>query len=229
MLAGLDVLPADDHCRMAHARQYARQRAAANAAALYARNDSCPPDFDVELSALYAPDYVGAAVLNGLHARDAWYSFARTCHETALSHRVRPGAAPTHTVPVVVGRSERATCKDIRNGIITAALIRRGLRQPLHAGGLHGRPRAPSQLYAPCGWQTTVDPSRGISSSSGTLPSGRFTPMRPRRMCTWVYHCGIRILSDIIFFTTGPPLLPSRAVSARTAFPPHAWISGLLL
>ena len=117
MLAGLDVLPADDHCRMAHARQYVRQRAK-----LYARNDSCPPDFDVELSALYAPDYMGAAVLNGLHARDAWYSFARTCHETALSHCVRPEAAPRHTVPVGVGGSERGTCKDIGSGITASAL-----------------------------------------------------------------------------------------------------------
>ena len=35
MLADLDVLSADDHCRMAHARQYALQAAAATAAALY--------------------------------------------------------------------------------------------------------------------------------------------------------------------------------------------------
>ena len=62
MLADLDVLSADDHCRMAHARQYARQTTAATAAALYARNDPCSPEFDVELFAAYAPDYMGAAV-----------------------------------------------------------------------------------------------------------------------------------------------------------------------
>ena len=39
MLADLDVLSADNYCRMAHARQYARQAAAATPAALYARND----------------------------------------------------------------------------------------------------------------------------------------------------------------------------------------------
>ena len=43
-------------------RQYARQAEAATAAALYARNDPCSPEFDTELSAAYAPDYIGAAV-----------------------------------------------------------------------------------------------------------------------------------------------------------------------
>ena len=61
MLADLDVLPADDHCRMAHARQYARQAAAATAAALYVRNDPCSHAFDIEPSAAYAPDDMGAA------------------------------------------------------------------------------------------------------------------------------------------------------------------------
>ena len=117
MLADLDVLWADDHCRTAHARQYARQTAATTAAALYARHDPCSPGFDVELSAAYAPDYMGAAVWSGLHTRDGWHNFARTCHDTALSHCVHPEAAPTHTVPVMVGGSERATCKDIRSGI----------------------------------------------------------------------------------------------------------------
>ena len=46
MLADLDVLSADDRCRMAHARHYAWQAAAATAAALYARNDPCSPEFD---------------------------------------------------------------------------------------------------------------------------------------------------------------------------------------
>ena len=103
MLADLDVFLADDHCRVAHARQYARQAAAATAAALYARNEPCMPEFDVKFSAAHAPDYMGAAAWNGLHTRDGWYSFARTCHDTALSHCVHPGAALMHTVPVVVG------------------------------------------------------------------------------------------------------------------------------
>ena len=132
---------------MAHARQHARQTAAATAAALYARNDPCSPEFDIQLAAAYAPDYMGAAAWNGLHTRDGWYSFARTCHDTALSHCVQPKAALTHTVPVVVGGSERATCKDIRSGISASALVRRGLRQPTH--GLHGRPRETAQHRRP--------------------------------------------------------------------------------
>ena len=89
MLADVDVLSADDHCRMAHARQYARHAAATTAAALYARNDPCSPEFDAELSAAYAPDYMGAAAWNGLHTRDGWYSFARTRpYHTAFALRL---------------------------------------------------------------------------------------------------------------------------------------------
>ena len=115
MLADLDVLSADDHCRMAHARHYARHAAAATAAALYAHNYPCSPEFDAELCGAYAPDYMGAAVRSGLHIRDGWYSFARTCHDTALSHRVCPEAALTHTDTFVVGGAKRATCKEIRD------------------------------------------------------------------------------------------------------------------
>ena len=110
MLPDLDVLSADDHCCMAHARQYGRHMAAATAAAQYTRNGPCLPEFDVELSAAYAPDYMGAAAWNGLHTRDGWYSFALTCHDTALSHCVHPEAALMHTDPFVVGGAERATC-----------------------------------------------------------------------------------------------------------------------
>ena len=147
MLADLGVLSADDHCRMAHARQYAWQAATATAAALYARNDPCSLEFDVALSAAYAPDYMGAAAWNGLHTRDGWYSFARTCHDTALSHCVCPEAALTPTDPFVVGGAKRATCKDIRSGISAAALVRRGLRQPTQ--WLHGRPRETAQHRRP--------------------------------------------------------------------------------
>ena len=43
MLADLDILSAADHCRMAHAHQYARQAASAAAAATYVHNDLCSP------------------------------------------------------------------------------------------------------------------------------------------------------------------------------------------
>ena len=80
---------------------------------------------------------VFAAVKQTSHA--SWFSFARTCHDTALSHRVCPEAALTHTDPFVVGGAKRATCKYIRSGTSAAALVRRGLRQPTH--GLYGGSR----------------------------------------------------------------------------------------
>ena len=124
---------------MAHARNYVRQVAAATAAALYARKDPCSSEFDVELSAAYATVYMGDAAWNGLLTLDGWYSFARTCHDTALSHCVCPETALTHTNPFVVGGAKRARCKNIRSGTSAADLVRRGLRQPTH--GLHGGSR----------------------------------------------------------------------------------------
>ena len=70
MLADLDILSAAVHCRMAHARQYARQATSAAAAAIYVDNDPCSPEFRTGLSAVYAPDYMGAAVWQGLRTRD---------------------------------------------------------------------------------------------------------------------------------------------------------------
>ena len=145
MLADLDILSAADHCRMARARQYARQAASAAAAAIYVHNDPCSPDFHVNvgLSAAYAPDYMGAAVWQGLRARDTWCEYARTCHETALSHGIRSTSTPTRAAPVMVGEVANTTRKDIRIGISASALVCRGLRQPSH--GLHGRPRPPAR------------------------------------------------------------------------------------
>ena len=97
MLADLDILSAADHCHMANARQYARQTASAAAAAMYVHNDPCSPEFRLELSAAYAPDYMGAAVWQGLRTRDTWCEYARTCHETALSHGVRSTSTPTRS------------------------------------------------------------------------------------------------------------------------------------
>ena len=142
MLADLDILSAADLCRMAHARQYARQAASAAAAATYVHNDPCSPEFRLELSAAYAPDYMGAAVWQGLHTRDTWCMYARTCHDTALSHGVRSTSTPTRAAPGMVGEVANTSRKDIRIGISASALVCRGLRQPSH--GLHGRPRAPA-------------------------------------------------------------------------------------
>ena len=50
-------------------------------------------------------------------------------------------------MPVVVGRCECATFKDIRSGISATALVRRGLCQPMH--GVHGRPRKTVQHRHP--------------------------------------------------------------------------------
>ena len=97
----------------------------------------------------------------------------------------------------------------------------------LHTGYMVGLAKRRS-IDAPGGWQTSVTPRRG--NTSGTLPSGRSIPMHPRRFARfWLRHYGHQILSEIIFFTLGPPLLPPRAVSARTAFTPNVWMMGLLL
>ena len=102
-----------------------------------------------ELSAAYAPDYMGAAVWQGLHVRDAWCMYARTCHETALSHGVRSASAPTRAAPDIVGEVANMTHKDIRIGISASAIVCRGLRRPSH--GLHGRPRATAR-YTQVRW-----------------------------------------------------------------------------
>ena len=94
MLADLevDVLSTDDHCRIAHTRQYARWAAPTAAAALHARNDTFSPKFDIAFPAAYAPDYMGAALLGGLHT---WHRYMCTCHETALSHYFRRSCTDT--------------------------------------------------------------------------------------------------------------------------------------
>ena len=94
MLADLDIMSAADHCRMAHARQCTRQAASAAAAAIYVHNDPCSPEFLIELSAAYAPDYMGAIAWQGQRTWDIWCTYARTCHETA-AQRCRTMSAPT--------------------------------------------------------------------------------------------------------------------------------------
>ena len=143
MLTDLDILSAARHCRMAHARQYARQATSAAAAAIYVNNDPCSPEFRIELSAAYAQDYMGDSVGQGLRTWDTWCEYARTCHETALSHGVRSTSAPTRSAPDMVGEEANTTRKDIRIGISASALVCKGWRQPSH--GLHGRPRAPAR------------------------------------------------------------------------------------
>lgn len=79
VLADLDILPADNHCRVAHARQYARQAAAATAAAAaprvctHTKTRVCQC-LTLGFPAGYALEYIGDAAWNGLHARDAWHS-----------------------------------------------------------------------------------------------------------------------------------------------------------
>ena len=79
-------------------------------------------------------------------------------------------------------------------------------------------------IDAPGGWQTSVTPQP--ETTYGTLPLGRFIPMHPRRLCIWSCRYGRRILSEIIFLTLGPPLLPPRAVYARHMFSPLVRILG---
>ena len=99
------------------------------------------PEFCVDLSAVYAPDYMGDAVWHGLHTWDTWCRYARTCHETAVPDGVRSTSATTRAAPIMVGEVANRTRKDIMFRISASALLCRGLRQPSH--GLHGRPHAP--------------------------------------------------------------------------------------
>ena len=57
-LADLDDSSAEDHCRMAHARHCVQQVTTAAAAALYAHNDPCSPEIDIELSDTYVNVHV---------------------------------------------------------------------------------------------------------------------------------------------------------------------------
>ena len=92
-----------------------------------------------------------------------------------------------------------------------------------HTGYVFGLARRRSSS-AP-GGQLTSATRRG--NTSGTLPSGRSIPMRPRRLCTWLCHCGRR-LSGTIFFTLGPRLLPPRTGLCQDRVFPHVRILGLL-
>ena len=116
---------------------------------LHARNDPCltlTSNCLLHMQRITWELLLGMVCTPGL-AGQPWNSFARMCHDTALSHCVHPEAALTHTDPFVVGGAERATCKDVSSGISAAALVRRGLRQPTH--GLHGRPRETAQHLRP--------------------------------------------------------------------------------
>ena len=63
-------------------------------AALYARNDPCLPEFYTELSAAYAPDYMGAAVWNGLHTN---YLHLHLHPGLLVQLRARAMTRPYHT------------------------------------------------------------------------------------------------------------------------------------
>ena len=225
MLADLDIWSAADHCRMAHARQYAREATSAAAAANYVHNDRCSPEFSVELSAASAPDYMGAAVWHGLHTRDTWCMYARTCHETALSHGVRFTSAPTRAAQDMVGEVANTTRKVIRIGISASALVCRGLRQP--SDGLQGRPRAPAH-HTQARWVADIcNPSArerlwsaAVRSAYTTASSAVVPPIMSLRCRTW---------PEIIFLTLGTQLLPRRVVSATITSSPHARSSVLLL
>ena len=145
MLTDVDVLSADDHCRMAHTRQYARLAASAAVAALYTRNVLCSPvsASDIPCTGVHGRYYWEQPAYPRCLAM--WYSFARPCYETALSHGARPAAVATRTASVqdVVGGCEHATCKRIRGAVSASSLTCRGLRQL--SRGLHGRPHAMAQ------------------------------------------------------------------------------------
>ena len=195
VLADLDIPSAPDHCRMAHTRQYARLATSAAAPASYVHNDPCSPAFRIELSAAYAPDYMGAAVWQGLRTRDTWCEYVRTCHEAALSRGVRSASTPTRAAPDMVGEVANTTRKDIKIGISASALVCRGLRQPSH--GLHGRPRAPA-CHTHVRWAADIRNassrehlwSAAVRSAYTTASSAVVHPIMSLRSSHLVgYHC----------------------------------------
>ena len=96
---------------------------------------------------------MGAAVWQGLHVRDAWCTYARPCHETALSHGVGSASTPTRAAPDMGGAVANMARKDIRIGISASALVCRGLQRPSH--GLRGRSRAPAR-YTQVRWVADI-------------------------------------------------------------------------
>ena len=84
---------------------------------------------------------------------------------------------------------------------------------------LHGRRRAIVR-HRLSGWVAELRDHSAREHLRGTLPSGQLIPMRPRRLFTWLCHCGRRILLEIILLTLDLRLLPLHVVSARTAVSP---------
>ena len=225
MLADLNILSAADHCCMAHARQYARQAASAATAGTYVHNDPCSPDFRIALSAAYALDYMGAAVWQGLHVRDAWCTYACTCHETALSHGVCSASTPTRAAPDMVGAVANMTLKDIRIGISASALVCRGLRRPSH--GLRGRPRAPPRrAQVRCAADIRTPSSREHLCSAAVRPA--YTTASSA-----VVHPIMSLRSSHLVrdhrLDFGSQLLPRRVVSATITSSPCVRILVLFL
>ena len=177
------VRPGDDVMAEAacYTRQYARQAASAAAAAAYVHNDPCSPEFRIALPAAYAPDYMGAAVWQGLHVRDAWCTYARTCHETALSHGVRSASTPTRAAPDMGGAVANMTRKK------TSGL--ESVHRHLCAGAYGGRhmdcmggPAHQLAIHKSGGLRMSVTPRR--VHTFGAQRSGRHILPRPRRLCT---------------------------------------------
>ena len=228
MLAALYILSADDHCRMAHARQYARQAASAAVAAIYAHNDPCSPDFRVGLSAAYAPNYMGAAVWQGLRTLDAWCEYARMCHETALSHGVRYTSAPARAAPDMVGEVVNTIAKTSGLGSVRWRLCAGacGSRRM----GCVGAPAHQLAIHASGGLQTFVTPRH--VNTFGPQRSDRLTLLRRRRLRTRLCPCVRRvrrIWSGIIVLTLGSQLSPLRVISATIPSSPRVRILVLLL
>ena len=130
-------------------------------------------------------------------------------------------------MPVVVGASERATCKDIRSGISSLALVRRGLRQSSH--GLHGRPRETAQHRRPRWVADLRNPTArdhlwhpAVRSVYTNAPSVFVHLIMSLRSS----HLVRDHLFD--FGATAVASAPRRAVYARIAIPPHVRILGRL-
>ena len=139
---------------------------------------------------------MAAAVWNGLQMRGAWYSFARMCHETALSLRPPRGCTDTH-------------CASRGGGFRACHMQRRQERD--QCVGTHAR--GPASAFT----RATRSASRNSVASTpqvGGRPLGEGTPLAPCRQ-VGLYQCtaavahlvmslrSSHLVGDHLFFSHG--------------------------
>ena len=165
LLTDLDMLASADHCRVAHARQLARDRVGDAATSALRAHDPLSAEFTASLPAGVSPDYMGAAVRASMHKRDAWLRRAAAAYDLAVAHmpvRVTSVRDVSALVEAAAGTAADgggpATLRnsDARAGITAWARQQRCVGAPVSAvalgplaGRLRKRPRPPPVLRNP--------------------------------------------------------------------------------